>query len=583
MLPKLGSSLRWGISLGAKFIRVVPVATLLIVLLSLVSQISTLLASVMPLKVVIMLGSDGVPRYFPGSFSSINRDILIAALSAGTLGFFLLHLLAEHVVGWVTSASTSRLLAKSQKMVLFENQNEVAASSYQRYSRALASGVFIVLALCGVGWFYPWMSFVIVGYFFVVLFFFWGLQQQSLGFRERLESNLAQTLNLAGGVGFFVAFGFLVVDFIFWSPPGVIIAIVSLLLIRQIMQRASGMIGDLTSLYRQKTKLDALFFHGKVLLPQQVRSEKSLWPLLETERRKAWVTAVLQELIGQEKGEVDCRWLQLGTPDVAGLRAKSAGRQYLVKLFEINRSSWALHEATLMAEPASHLPAPRWVGATKVEKFHCLVYELSQGDQPQPRQVNKITQELRRELLTAQPHTGTIKRYVRSKPLLWQRLEHGMIERLRVAADTPEQQREVAMLLEYLPMLHQQLKVLPLTLHNPEIKQDAIWVLPEEGDQCPTPISLNWGRWSLEPIGSGWPENEKQLVELGDALRTAATKRPELADIRVEQAELSALAFALERECQRQRYVQALALLPALLERLVERNSSSDWKGVVND
>ena len=568
MINDVYLAVKWFKSLSAKFFRVVPAFTFLIVLLTLVSQLSTLLASFLPLKVVIMLGSDGVPRYFPASFAAIDRDVLISLLSAGTIGFFLLQLLAEHFIKLVTSASTSRLLAKSQKAVLFENQEELAASSYQRYSRALASGVFIALALSGLGWFYPWMSLVITSYIFMVLVLFWLLHQQSLGFRERLDSKLPQTLNLAGGVGFFVVFGFLVADFIFWSPPGVIIAIVSLLLSRQIMQRASGMIVDLTSLRRQQAKLDALFFYGKVLLPNQARPVKSCWPLLAPGSRQAWVTLVLDELVSPEDGVVDCRWQQLGTPNVVALRVRRGERLFLIKLFEINRSSWALHEATLMAEPASCLPAPHWVGATQVGKFSCLVFELSQGAQPQGSQVQKLSQQLRGDLMAAQPHPEAVKRYLRSKALLWQRLNFSLIERLRVAADTPKQQVDLAVMLDQLPYLQQQLKGLPVALLNPEINQEAIWVPAAQRSQDVAPVLLNWGRWSLEPVGAGWPEATKTLANLGDALQLAAEKRNELVDIRVELVELAAFAFALERECNRQRYVQALELLPRMLERL---------------
>src|SRR5699024_6821580 len=158
------SSLKWLKSLSAKVFRVVPGGTSFIVFMTLISQITAMLASFIPLKVVIMLGSDGIPRYFPASFAQLDRDVLIAELSVGMLGFFVLHLLAEKSIAWVTGISTSRLLEKSQKLVLFENQDELAANAYHRYSRALASGVFILLALTGLGWFYLSMSLAIVGY-----------------------------------------------------------------------------------------------------------------------------------------------------------------------------------------------------------------------------------------------------------------------------------------------------------------------------------------------------------------------------------------------------------------------------------
>lgn len=560
--------LKWLKSLSAKFFRVVPFLTVVIVLLTLVSQLAALLASFLPLKVIIMLGSDGIPRYFPASFSEFDRDVLIAALSVGTLGFFLLHLLAERIIDWVTSTSTSQLLSKSEKMVLFENQDEVAENSYQRYSRALASAFFIGLTFFGLGWFYHSMLMVITGYFLAVLLIFWGLYQKSFGFRERLESKPTPLFTLAGGIGFFIVFAFLVADFIFWSPPGVIVAIVSLLLSRQIMQRTSGMIADLTSLYRQRAKLDALFFHGKVLLPQQARPEKTLWLLLETENRQRWVAAVLNELVGSDENKPICRWQQLGTANVVGLTATRAGQQYLIKLFSINRSSWALHETTLMTELASDFPAPRWVGTTQVEKFHCLVYELPHGQPPDADQVKAFCHQLRQELLAVQPQREALARYRRSKAMLWQRLAFSSLERLKVAADIPEQQQDLSTLLEKLPYLHQQLKTLPVVFFSPEINQDAMWIPSTYAEQSETPLLLNWGRWSLEPIGAGWPEAEKKLAGLGKALISAAERRTELVGVKIEQAELAALAFALERECNRQRYVQALELVPRILERL---------------
>ncbi len=574
MLSDLALGLRWNASLGAKFLRVVPFATLIIVLLTLLSQVAMLLASVLPLKVIIMLGSDGIPRYFPGFLASLERDVLIGVLAAGTVGFFLVHLVAEKMIRGVTGYATNRLLAKSQKMVLFENQEELAASSYQRYSRALAGGVFIALALLGMGWFYPEMSLVILGYFLFVLQLLWLGARYSEGIRERLENRLGQLMSMWATVGFFVAFAYLVIDFVFFTPPGMIVALVSFLLIRQAMQRAAGMIADLTSLYRQKPKLNALFFHGQVLLPTPPDSKKGLWPLLMPEARQAWVAGVLDTLVDGETDELECQWHQLGNPSLVGLRVRRGEQQFLLKLYDSKRSSLALHEAGLMAEQPRFLPAAQWLGTVPVEKLQCLVYRLESGSQPQIRQVKRFAQQLRGDLLAARPSLAAIQRYVRSKAMLWQRLGTEQLERLRIAVITADQQHDLAALLARLPMLHQLLEALPLAVLNPEMGQDAFWVSDAEGEQKGKAILLNWGRWSLEPVGAGWPEAEKLLNSLGDALQAGALRRMELEAVKVEQAELAALAFALERECSRQHYNQALDLIPRILERLVSLESS---------
>lgn len=563
MIAAMLTTVRWILSLGAKFGREVPFYTLAIVLLTLVSQVATLLASFLPLKVVILLGSERIPRYFPPYFAELDRDVVIAALSIATVGFFLAHLLSERLIAWVTARATRQLMGKSHKMVLFENQDDVAANAYQRYSRALAGGVFVLLAVLGLAIFYPGMSWVVVGYAALVLLALALLYATSAMLRERLESKLTATLGLIGGIGFFVAFGYLVADFIFWSPPGVIVAIVSLLLSRQLMIRATGMVGDLAILQQQRVKLDALFFHGKVLLPQQLRADKTLWPLLEPERREQWVRLVLVELLGNSPDALKIEWHQLGMPNVAGLRVWADGDGFLIKLFETYRSSLALHEATLMGEALKALPGLPWVGITQVQRYHCLVHALPNGKAPALRQAKKLVIPLKTRLLAVEPSSPLIERYQRSKPMLWQRLDGSTWERLKVAANTPEQRDQVEAFLTKLPALLQQLKALPLAVVNPDAHQDAVWI-PKNSP----PLLTNWGAWSLEPVGAGWADKPQMLPLLTPALKEAEQTRPSLANVSPEQAELAALAFALEREYNRQRFVQALDLLPELLERL---------------
>lgn len=557
------TTLRWILSLGAKFVRVVPLHMLAIVLLTLISQIATLLAFFLPLKVVIILASEGAPSYFPPFLTDLGRDALIGLLSAGTAAFFLLHLLAERLIAWTTERATEQLLAKSHKMVVFEHQDEVAASAYQRYSRALAGGIFIALSLLGLALFYPAMAAVLIGYGMLTLGVFALLHRNYAAFRERLETRLLPTLNLAGGIGFFVAFGYLVLDFLFWSPSGVIIAIVALLLSRQVMLRATGSINDLAVLQEQRTKLDVLFFHGKILLSPQARTNKTLWPLLDPQQLKKWVSPVLANFLGTAPKEIRTEWHQLGTPNIAGLRVWTNGNSYLIKLFEVNRSSLAIHEATLLKTAPTALPALLWIGSTQVQQFHCLVYALPGGTCPTLHEARDCVITTRARLLSVEPPAALIHRYQRSKPMLWQRLDEPTWSRLHVTANTPEQFAQVQAFFAQRSALKQALQALPLAIVNPDVSTDALWIM--EGGE---PVMKNWGGWSLEPVGAGWPEQPQHLERLGPALQEATNTRASLAGILPEQAELAALTFALERACNRQRYTDAIALLPSLLKRL---------------
>ena len=118
--------------------------------------------------------------------------------------------------------------------------------------------------------------------------------------------------------------------------------------------------------------------------------------------------------------------------------------------------------------------------------------------------------------------------------------------RLQLAVTSDDERHNLSVLLAKLPILQKLLESLPLAVFNAEINQDGLWIPVAEGDQKSEPVVLNWGNWSLEPIGAGWPETDLHLNRLDNALKIASTERPELANIRVEQAEIAALAFALE-------------------------------------
>ncbi|MFO7908026.1 MAG: hypothetical protein R6U98_35620 [Pirellulaceae bacterium] len=573
MIANMQTTLRWSLSLGAKFVRVVPLYTLAIVFLTLISQIATLLAFFLPLKVVIILASEGTPSYFPPFLAELGRNAVIGLLSAGTAAFFLLHLLAESLISWTTDRGTRRLLTKSRKMVVFEHQDEVAASAYQRYSRALAGGIFIALSLLGLARFYPAMTVILIGYGILTLAVFVMLHGTCPAFRERLESRLLPTLNLAGGIGFFVAFGYLVMDFTLWGASGVIIAIVSLLLSRQVMLRATALINDLAVLQGQRTKLDVLFFHGKVLLSPENPLSKTLWPLLDPQQREKWVAPVLAAVLATAPDRIRSEWHQLGAPNIAGLKVWANDNSYLLKLFEVNRSSLAMHEATLMEAAATALPALPWIGRTRVQQFHCLVYALPGGAPPTLSEARKCTITTWARLIAVEPPAALVQRYQRSKPMIWQRLDAPTLSRLHVAANTPEEYGQVQAFFAQRPALKQELRTMPLVIINPDVSTDSLWLL-DSGE----PVIKNWWGWSLEPVGSGWPEQAQHLERLGAALQEATKTRASLASILPERAELASLTFALERACIRQRYADAVALLPSLLRRLDILKAASEGK-----
>ena len=567
MLEKILTILRWSISIGNKFLRVVPRETSVVVFATLVSQVAILLAFLLPLKILMLLGSSGIPRYFPSSFANVDRDLLVILLSLSAIGFYFLHLLTERVIAFSADRGAKLLLERSQKIALFENQEEVAKRGYQRYSRSLAGSVFLVLVAIVLAWLYPELLAVLVGYSIVVFILLVVLYARQGSLKASLDEAPDRIVNTATSVGFLLAFGFMVTQFLLGTPPGLLVAIVSLILMRQGFSRITGVVNDLKGLYFQRFKLNALFFHGHVLVNETKKHETNFWSLLQSPQREQWLRDVLRDVSSRPVGSVKVHWWQLGGQDIAAFRVRSFDHEgariaeHLVKLFNTKRSSLAKHEATLLSG-SSVLPALPLLSVDDVEGLHCHVFEWISAKKVPLKQVQTARQQMVEMLLTVEPEKTLVSQFSRSRPPIWQRIDSRMLERLHTVAEMlgGDYASHVERFGEQQGVIMSRLRQLPLTVVNPDLGPDA-FLKTENGELL---LAL-WGRWSLEPVGANWPVPPKQLDRLGDALEEAKTSRRALRDVRSEDACLAALMFSLEKLYARQDFVTALKLIPRIL------------------
>lgn len=566
-------SLRWLLSLGKKIGRVAFGHTLLIVCLTLVSQVAALLAAFLPLKVVILLGSEGVPKYLPPDLAALGREALIGLLCLGTLGVFLLHLLAERVIGVATVSGAGRLLQRSHKMALFENQDDLARDAYLRFSRIVAAAVFVSLSLFLLTCFYPAMAAVQLSYLLLVALVFAAVAHFNAELEQRLANapaKLAALLNFLSGLGFFVVFGFLVVDFLLLSYPSVMLGIVALLLGRQVLQKAATLVTDASVLLRQRARLDALFFHGKVLMPALTNEQSSLWRLMMPAGRADWIKPLLQEYIGYIDGPIGFLWQESTVLNAASLRVEVGGKAYVLKLFAANRNAAAIHESTLMLEGIAELPAFSLLGITQVGELQCLIYECPADAGVEIKNLVPVVGKLNTRLMAIRPPERLQMLYQRSHPMLWQRLDIQALNGLEVAVNGSDDQNIFEQLLAAYPRMVSRLQELPLYIHVPDIQVADLYWHPDG-----KAYFINWTRWALEPLGAGWLVFGYWFNELAAVFENAKAASPELSEYPLEQVELAALCFALDQHCQRRQYRQALALAPKILERLEALESRS--------
>lgn len=569
---------RWLILLGAKFAWAAPFRTLLVVLLTLFSQVAHLLAFFLPLKIVILLGSEGIPRYFPASFAQFDRDLLVVLLGVATVGFFVSHIIAERLIDLVTKSAARFLVERNKKLVLFENQDQVAEGAYQGFARALAGLVFCLLALSALAWVYPEMAFVMGGYLVVSTLLVVGVCSFNERVRAWVDDNLGSLMGNLSALGFFSVFGYLVVDFVLLTPPGILIAILSILAGRQSFGRVAAAVGGLYRLYGQREKLDAIFFHGRPLVKTVMDKPGSLWEYLAPGQRGKWVAPVLKEFCGTEapdEEEVDkeLRWQQHSVSNAAAFVYRKDTVVWMVKLFSNKGHSLSQHEATILSDSPKGLPAPGFRGASKIGSFYCGVYQLEPGKTVPVNRHNLARLEVLSLLLQVEVQPTLVRRYLRSMSTLPRRMSLVWLDRLAVAASSPWQFQAIDGVRQYWAQLQSVLTSLPLTIHNPALKPGSLW----QGKASGRLTILHWERWVLEPAGAGWPVNSKASQHFARAYEEACESRKTLRDHPLDHLLLAAFTYELEHHIKSQRLddgIVAIRGLWSILENLLSDKQS---------
>ncbi|MCE8014974.1 hypothetical protein HOP62_02655 [Halomonas sp. MCCC 1A17488] len=560
--------LYWSAAVLKKFFKLVPLPTLTLVALTLVSQFSRMLAFFLPLKVIILIGSTGTPRYFPDSWAALDRDFLVIALSLATVFFYAVSLSSERLLSYMAEKGAAGVVAGTHKLVLFTNQDEVASQAYQKLAAGLATGALSVVLILLFALVYPGFLLAIVSYV-VAASTFVALLGHRVEARSELQQKAGTLIGLLSGIGFMMLFAFMVVDFLLWEGVSFMVALISLLLSRQLLNRLDGVLKDAIWLNDKRLQINAIFFTGHRLekMPEHTRNRK-FWNFLSLSENCDLLLPILAEVKGHELYDgiqVECRWKQSGladllTFDVEVKTEEEETERYLLKIFGKRYRKAAMSEADILSSASGHrLPAPELVYIGEMDGFDVHLFRLPDWYDPSSSVASKIEVEWLAKYWKVEPDKTLVNRYQRSHPLLQHRLGLPMFERLIVVADD-----------DHLPALErikgrfedllENLNLLPLVLLNPGVPRDLSFV-SETGEL----IQAHFGNWALEPIGVGVPHAESWLPKLDELLAEASEIRESLQNTPTARIRLCACCSAFEQNFNKQRYADAIALLPDIL------------------
>jgi len=568
----------WFRKVGVRFFKMTPFYFLIIVILTLCSQLFLLLYHILPLKVILLLSSDSIPAFFPSFLQQLEKKTLIIYLAFSIVGFLILHLISERLIDKYTKAGSNLILVINKKMVLYEDQDHYAENTYKQYIKSLSNIIFFVLALSFIGYIYQALVVVILLYMLIAYLMFVFLYQFSLSFQNKLNNQLNDVLTTTSNLGFLVVFIFIVTSLIIdkhthgfildMHTPGIFLVVVSLLIMRQMMGKFKAALSIIATLYKKRLKINSLFFyrHTKTQVDHTVADP--FWSLLEKDQRHKWMQQVIAEIMGESVAYQDSSWLLLNLKNIVAFKVNlicnDTGqiKTVLLKIFNKNITSQAIHEASLMAEHNSEFLSLRFLGSSMMNEFHCNLYDYSNTSTLEPSLFKAKNIEIRLQLMSVRPVEEILKRYSRSHPFLWQRLDKQMFKKLYVVTNDDEQLALIKSFDESFDKIIAVLRNLPVQYINPLITKDSIVVTNE------SLRLLHWGGWKIDSIGTGYPVNAQGLNYLKDNLELFKKLSDDRASVEIDDIVLVALLTQFEALYLRENFAAIFNLIPRILESM---------------
>lgn len=537
--------------LGAKFLQVYPLGTISAVIISFLGQLALIASFLLPLKIVMLMGTNGLPEILPSTIIKIEKQSLIVILSTLTVAVYVFYEVATKLTSTIAKIGTERLKKRNQKLDLFENQDSLMATAYSRYLESVAGLVFFIAGTSALALIYPDIVITIISFISLCLIGYgliWNISQK---LHDSISERLPKQLNTLSGVGFFCVFIWIVIDYIFFSIPEFITIILTIIMGRQLLSKLTAAILGINFLIRQKPKLDALLFHSRVFQNPKPR-KNTVWDFLEDRDFNAELANITKNTAGYSKGSVEFSWHESGIPNIICIETKLKDKRFLLKIFDRAKSSEARHEATILLEGINNLPSPPLIGTHQSfgHQIHVFCIDGYNFDLGMP--IQSAQNSLKKELSKTKLTNSLVSKYKRSRLMLWDRINYASFRELRIIQ--PEN-KLLDQACEIICNLTNELHKLPLVPVNPTLTPSTL-VKHADGSIH----SIHWGKWSIEPKGAGWPI----IKSLPSPLTTQKLEA------------MAALLFKLEHELKTQKFSMALQSVDLILTLYHELNKSSD-------
>ena len=556
---------RWTYGSTRRFIDASPVATLFVIAVAAVSPVLELVAFLLPLKILMLAATEGVP----GAFFFIHPDhksLWILGLAGASVAAYGLSQFLTTLSSRWSIVVARKAFRRANALRLRPNDEQHLEQAFRDFTHVLGSGAFVLLSLFALFWIYRplvWLVLALLVFLLVVsAVVLRRPQHPPQGLQRWIITQTGQYLNTWQTLLFFGSFGIILSRLLGGQVENLALAIVGFIIIRRTTGSLSGVLNRSIGLARRREQLYPLLYSSQRLQSAGPSSgQLALNQILPEERHKA----LIAEALGIAPG-LHLSWQDCPRPQIQAFRVRwctptaEEPQTALAVLYPPSCRLQVENEVFLFSHlERRKLAAPTVLGSWQYEGYVGQILECFEGKLPQPKEWAVLRRQLVSDLLAVEPPAALVREYQRSHPLLSDLLTEDFCQALSVAVDTSEEGFQLDRFIASLPSLRQHIAAQPIAFFNPEL-------VP--GNICPGPSGWQvtaWGKWMIAPVGAVL--HLYGLQAHGESLLASAQEgRPSLAEWEwTTHLALAAHAQALVRQIQSESFRAGLETIDTLL------------------
>lgn len=565
-----GMAVRWLASLVSVFFRLRPLTTMVVVAASALSRVTTVLAFVLPLKVILLVASDGIPHYFQALVAPEQKDALIVVLVAAAIFSIFASVLLDFLKSRLAASTSVAVIWGANRLAVFGDQYNEAQSVYARGCDIVSVVIFTLVGFAVIGLIDPYLVAALAGAMLLEYLITAAVLARldpvhPQGVSGAIYRNPRGLLDALSAVNFLVAFAVLLYPFVWGQGGNVMLAVISVIILRRVLNPLAQTIAEAASLVEKRSTINALVYREHKYQQLEGKDVRGVRDVFHKTARQQRVTELLSS-IGKEPTGLQVMWQDPAVPGINALLVyvdDGDERSVYQQQIFLPRQGHRLENEEILFSYVSRrqLPAPDFVTRSTEGPYECQLVTAGSGERVPHKSWLDVQLAVFEQCLAVAPPSDLIQAYAVSRLFLWDRLSDEMLGRLEMAVDTDEDRNCYRALLENMPLVRDLLRGMPLYIHNPEIVPPNVLLTRDD-----TAIVMTWGRWSLEPIGAGLP-GPALNKSIDDIMgRLAAQRREVMECSNSHHMRLAGLCWNLEWQITRNLFRSGMATAASILE-----------------